>query len=118
MHHLFRNTRLSSIGSLHFVGNGFYLPYLMAKSLFEGTPMFERIKFIAFSRGLSHLAYDSPESLQKYFDSLHIGEHKDRKIVIVDSVSADMRLKPSEHSLIRTANGIRKYLIQKGWTER
>ncbi|MFN9068065.1 MAG: hypothetical protein ACK5V3_12610 [Bdellovibrionales bacterium] len=100
----------------YFVGNGFYPSYLMAKALFENTPLFEKIKFVAFSRDLSRKAFASPELFQNYFDSLEIGKNKKSKIVIIDSVSSDPRLAANDHSLIRTANAFRKFLLLRGWS--
>ena len=100
-----------------FVGNGFYLPYLMARSAFEGTPMAERIKFVAFSRELAKKANDRPEDFNSYFKTLDLpSPEAKRKIVVIDSISSlDSN---HDHSIIRTSNALRKFLIQQRWSHK
>lgn len=98
-----------------FVGNGYYISYLMAKSIFSGTALEHRIKFLPFSRGLAAKAAINFRPFATFFKDSQLGEGK-RKIVIIDSVSPDEN--PNGHSLIRTSMAIRNYLISVGWTHR
>jgi hypothetical protein len=97
-----------------FVGNGYYIPYLMARSLFSGTPMESRIKFVAFSRPLSKDAVERPQSFSSYFDTLDVASKK-RKLVVIDSISS--LGEANNHSVIRTSNALRKYLMNRGWSQ-
>lgn len=92
-----------------FIGNGMYIPYLMAKSLFENTPLQSRIKFIAFSRPLAKMAVDKPGSMDTYYNQIGVGINTKRNIVVIDSVSLNS---PGENSIIRTATSIADYLIR------
>jgi hypothetical protein len=100
----------------YFVGNGFYIPYLMAKSLFAGTPMENRIKYIAFSSRLAELSEKDPQLFSNYYNSIGIGHHPNRKIIILDSLTGEN--KPNQHGIIRTSNSIRKHLMASGWDSR
>jgi hypothetical protein len=97
-----------------FVGNGYYIPYLMARSLFSGTPMESRIKFVAFSRPLAKDAVEKPQSFDRYFDTLDLAS-RNKKLVVIDSISS--LGEANNHSVIRTSNALRKYLMNKGWSQ-
>lgn len=107
---------ITSEAEYYFVGNGFYTSYLIAKTLFEGTPMEKNIKFIAFSRPLAELAYRNTETASNYFESLGVGKYPNKKIIVIDSLLSDDR--PNGHSAIRTSIAIRKFLVSKGWIYR
>ena len=97
-----------------FLGNGYYIPYLMARSAFAGTPMESRIKFVAFSRDLAKKSIENTESFSTYFKSLGIDTtDPNRKWVIIDSITSLQS--GNDHSVIRTSNAIRNYLAQEGW---
>lgn len=96
-----------------FVGNGYYIPYLMARSLFAGTPMENRIKFVAFSRPLASEAAKKPNDFYPYYQSLDLGKQS-RKLVVIDSITSLEH--GNKHSVISTSNSIRKFLIHRGWS--
>lgn len=99
-----------------FVGNGYYIPYLIARSAFAGTPMADRIKFVAFSRDLARKADENPELVSDYFKSLGIGNTKSpKKIIVIDSITS--LESGNKHSVIRTSNAIRRHLIDEGWPQ-
>ncbi len=100
----------------YFIGNGYYAPYLIAKSLFAGTEMESRINFLPFSRPLAELANNEPKKVRKYFKSLNIGKHKDRKIIVIDSTTTSNT--PNQHSVLRVASAIRQYLVSEKWSLR
>ncbi len=96
-----------------FVGNGMYIPYLMAKSIFDGTAMQPRIKFMAVSRKLADEMFERPSSFDRYFKFLEIGEHQGRAIMVIDSMTS---YKPNgANSLIKISRVLRGYLLKKGW---
>jgi hypothetical protein len=47
-----------------------------------------------------------------------VGADPTKKIVVIDSVSVSNTSISRNHSIIRTSNAIRKYLILKGWNSR
>ncbi len=100
----------------YFVGNGYYISYLMARALFDGTPLQSKIKFIAFSRPLSEMVYKKPEIINNYFSELEVENGRHKKIIVIDSVTSVEN--PNKHSIIMTSIAIRRYLLSKGWSYR
>ena len=99
-----------------FVGNGYYIPYLMARAAFAGTPMESRIKFVPVSRDLIDKTASNPQVLSQYFKTLGIGSATSpKKVVVIDSITS-LESK-NRHSIMRTANAVRNYLIEQGWSQ-
>jgi hypothetical protein len=96
----------------YFVGNGFYIPYLIAKSLFSGTSLESRIKFMAFSRGLVKKALNFRGSADRYFESLGIGV-QERKIIIIDSLSDHLDVEINGNSLLQLQLALINYLMRE-----
>ncbi|MBN23306.1 MAG: hypothetical protein CL678_18620 [Bdellovibrionaceae bacterium] len=109
--HIFEKTPVD--GDFYFIGNGFYIPYLIAKSIFHETPMASRIHFLAMSRSLARESFEDYQSFDRYFDFLKIGNLKNRKIVLIDSITEGGV--SVGHSLIQISTAVRNYLLDKGW---
>ena len=94
-----------------FVGNGMYLPYLMAKAIFEDTPIQKRIKFVPFSRELAEDSTRNSDFYHGYFLNLDLfeGSHP-KKIVVVDTVS--QQDSGNNHTVIQVSNAIRNSLMK------
>lgn len=95
----------------YFIGNGYYIPYLMAKALFYKTPMENRIKFLPISSKLSNKLVNESSQFYNFFKQMGISNYT-RRIVVIDSVSLNQKF--NYHSTIAVGIAIRNYFIHLG----
>lgn len=102
----------------YFVGNGFYIPYLIAKSLFSGTILEDRIKFMPLSRPSVTTVLDDVGSADRFFETLGLGHHQ-RNLILIDSVSYFPKYFINANSLLKLHMAVMEFLKrQKSYSHR
>lgn len=100
-------------GTYLFLGNGQYPLYLMMKSIFQFTPLFDDLIYLPISRGITDgLNKEFSYNVYPLFDFYQL-DKRTGNFYIFDSVS--IREKENEHSVLILSQHLRKYLLSKHW---